>query len=101
MFLKQSIMFENYCNRRKISNLIIFVKHFAKFVHHFTCYRITAIVRLVLLLRQLDLQRTCRDPGLNQGPTDLQSDALPTELSRHKEGINEHTSSLIMGIPLI
>ena len=26
---------------------------------------------------------TCRDPGLNQGPSDLQSDALPTELSRH------------------
>ena len=25
----------------------------------------------------------CRDPGLNQGPSDLQSDALPTELSRH------------------
>ena len=24
----------------------------------------------------------CRDPGLNQGPSDLQSDALPTELSR-------------------
>ena len=36
----------------------------------------------------------CRDPGLfraymrppnlNQGPSDLQSDALPTELSRHQ-----------------
>ena len=24
----------------------------------------------------------CLDPGLNQGPSDLQSDALPTELSR-------------------
>ena len=24
----------------------------------------------------------CRDPGLNQGPSDLQSDALPTELKR-------------------
>ncbi len=24
----------------------------------------------------------CRDPGSNQGPSDLQSDALPTELSR-------------------
>ena len=28
------------------------------------------------------LARACRDPGLNQGPSDLQSDALPTELSR-------------------
>ena len=26
--------------------------------------------------------KQCRDPGLNQGPSDLQSDALPTELSR-------------------
>ncbi len=25
----------------------------------------------------------CRDPGSNRGPSDLQSDALPTELSRH------------------
>ena len=25
---------------------------------------------------------TCRDPGSNRGPSDLQSDALPTELSR-------------------
>ena len=24
---------------------------------------------------------TCQDPGLNWGPSDLQSDALPTELS--------------------
>ena len=32
----------------------------------------------------LAIQRkgTCRDPGLNRGPSDLQSDALPTELSR-------------------
>ena len=30
------------------------------------------------LLEQLN----CRDPGLNQGPLDLQSNALPTELSR-------------------
>ena len=25
--------------------------------------------------------KSCRDPGSNQGPSDLQSDALPTELS--------------------
>ena len=25
----------------------------------------------------------CRDPGSNQGPSDLRSDALPAELSRH------------------
>ena len=26
--------------------------------------------------------KKCRDPGSNQGPLDLQSNALPTELSR-------------------
>ena len=28
-------------------------------------------------------KKKCRDPGSNRGPSDLQSDALPTELSRH------------------
>ena len=28
------------------------------------------------------LKKQCRDQGSNQGPSDLQSDALPTELSR-------------------
>ena len=34
--------------------------------------------------------KTCRDQGSNQGPSDLQSDALPTELSRlgEKEDAN-------------
>ena len=30
-------------------------------------------------------KRDCPDPGLNRGPSDLQSDALPTELSRQVE----------------
>ena len=30
----------------------------------------------------LDANGKCRDPGSNWGPPDLQSDALPTELSR-------------------
>ena len=34
------------------------------------------------LIRKKDLYQNCRDPGLNQGPSDLQSDALPTELLR-------------------
>ena len=29
----------------------------------------------------------CRDPGSNRGPLDLQSNALPTELSRLRDGI--------------
>jgi hypothetical protein len=28
------------------------------------------------------VDKGCRDPGSNRGPSDLQSDALPTELSR-------------------
>ena len=28
-------------------------------------------------------KKHCRNPGSNQGPLDLQSNALPTELSRH------------------
>ena len=49
--------------------------------------------KVTLITVQLDYQKNlCRDPGLfrthasspglNQGPSDLQSDALPTELSR-------------------
>ena len=49
--------------------------------------------KVSLITVQLDYQKNlCRDPGLfrtrasspdlNQGPSDLQSDALPTELSR-------------------
>jgi hypothetical protein len=33
-----------------------------------------------------DLQK-CRDPGSNRGPLDLQSNALPTELSRLDTGM--------------
>ena len=32
--------------------------------------------------RRTKKKEWCRDPGSNQGPSDLQSDALPTELSR-------------------
>ena len=44
-------------------------------------------------MQNTEKKNLCRDPGmfrthasspdLNQGPSDLQSDALPTELSRH------------------
>ena len=37
--------------------------------------------RLLRLLSQRDM-KSCRDPGSNRGPSDLRSDALPTELSR-------------------
>ena len=36
------------------------------------------------MLYQLSYQSSCRHPGSNQGPSDLQSDALPTELYRRE-----------------
>ena len=36
------------------------------------------------MLYQLSYQSNCRHPGSNQGPSDLQSDALPTELYRRE-----------------
>ena len=35
-----------------------------------------------MYMTYLDVNGKCRDPGSNWGPPDLQSDALPTELSR-------------------
>jgi hypothetical protein len=36
--------------------------------------------------RERLINKTCRDPGSNRGPLDLQSNALPTELSRLLKG---------------
>ena len=36
-----------------------------------------------LFSKHINTETNCRDPGSNQGPSDLQSDALPTELSWH------------------
>ena len=33
------------------------------------------------------LKAICPDPGSNRGPLDLQSNALPTELSRHGNNV--------------
>jgi hypothetical protein len=38
-------------------------------------------------------QEECQDPGSNRGPSDLQSDALPTELSRLCEDVENCTRS--------
>jgi hypothetical protein len=39
--------------------------------------------------------KICRDPGLNRGPLDLQSNALPTELSRLCRMIKRLTTFII------
>ena len=36
---------------------------------------------------------SCQDPGSNRGPSDLQSDALPTELSRQMQMANARSPS--------
>ena len=42
---------------------------------------------------ELQSDKQCRDPGSNRGPSDLQSDALPTELSRlHGCRVPGHTA---------
>ena len=45
-------------------------------------------------------KKDCRDPGLNQGPSDLQSDALPTELSRliHSAAIHLNNKTMFRHI---
>ena len=42
-------------------------------------------------------KKSCRDPGSNQGPLDLQSNALPTELSRPHIWRSTKSSSHSMG----
>lgn len=48
----------------------------------------------------------CRNPGSNQGPLDLQSNALPTELFRHinvtrmPRGIQHNEKDVITVIPI-
>ena len=55
------------------------------------CVVVAAAVIVVVVVVELGarklsstwgMARICRDPGSNRGPSDLQSDALPTELSR-------------------
>ena len=36
----------------------------------------------IFLEQNIQEKKNCRDPGSNRGPLDLQSNALPTELSR-------------------
>jgi hypothetical protein len=46
---------------------------------------------MVGLVKKNEKKEWCRDPGSNQGPSDLQSDALPTELSRrYTNGLNSN-----------
>ena len=74
---------------------------------------VTVVVVVELGARKLSstwgMARICRDPGSNRGPSDLQSDALPTELSRLGElpesipskavdtGTAEHTANPFSG----
>ena len=40
------------------------------------------VIRICREIGKANKKRSCFDPGSNEGPSDLQSDALPTELSK-------------------
>jgi hypothetical protein len=52
-------------------------------------------------IHYLTLSKYCRDPGSNRGPLDLQSNALPTELSRLDMRKKSESRSLVLVIPVI
>ena len=60
--------------------------------------------RLRILALPTELSRlywtkeNCRDPGSSRGPSDLQSDALPTELSRPCQSHSKHISLTALSI---
>ena len=43
---------------------------------------INYVSEIICKIKSEIFQNICRDPGSNRGPLDLQSNALPTELSR-------------------
>ena len=55
---------------------------------------------MLSLLRTCSAKNSCRDPGSNRGPPDLQSDALPTELSRRYKSCIHMNFALIFLAPL-
>ena len=50
----------------------------------------TRVQKVFFDFEQCAKLNTCRNPGSNQGPPDLQSDALPTELSRLRKPRKNH-----------
>ena len=62
------------------------------------------MIRLFDLSQAKKSAQNCRDPGSNRGPPDLQSDALPTELSRLENGsitLCKGSFHLVVYLPLI
>ena len=57
------------------------------FVNRFSVHNFLQMSKSFCLIKGRK-QQNCRDPGSNRGPLDLQSNALPTELSRpHDSGV--------------
>ena len=52
-----------------------------------------AFLTCILLSSFSEIKNNCRDRGSNAGPLDLQSNALPTELSRHTRNWDSFTLS--------
>ena len=59
-----------------------YIKNGIKTLHTNTHKKTALFARRAAAKRRKKKVKQCRDPGSNQGPLDLQSNALPTELSR-------------------
>jgi hypothetical protein len=57
-------------------------------------------LQTLLLVAGLVPGKICRDPGSNRGPLDLQSNALPTELSRRVHRWSDRTFVFVSSLAL-
>ena len=57
----------------------------SKTTYPYTCKN-SSVARMVVTNNKRSCDFLCRNPGLNRGPLDLQSNALPTELFRQVVG---------------
>ena len=66
----------------------------------FCCSGLISSIAFVCPEKRAQGKKTkCRDPGSSRGPSDLQSDALPTELSRQLSSTCCRTSAVMLQPP--
>ena len=66
----------------------------------YDCWFLTAVRMYTLIFAACQPGMLgCRDPGSNRGPSDLQSDALPTELSRRWRSTDSAPAYIVATVP--